>query len=34
MDFSGYALGGLAVGEGFEAMKTVLREIGPMLPAR
>jgi queuine tRNA-ribosyltransferase len=33
MDFSGYALGGLAVGEGFEGMKTVLREIGPILPA-
>ncbi|MGD0460864.1 MAG: tRNA guanosine(34) transglycosylase Tgt [Tepidisphaeraceae bacterium] len=33
MDFSGYAIGGLAVGEGFEAMKTVLREIGPALPA-
>jgi queuine tRNA-ribosyltransferase len=32
MDFSGYALGGLAVGEGFEGMKTVLREIGPALP--
>jgi queuine tRNA-ribosyltransferase len=32
MDFSGYALGGLAVGEGFEGMKTVLREITPALP--
>jgi queuine tRNA-ribosyltransferase len=32
MDFSGYALGGLAVGEGFEGMKTVLREISPALP--
>jgi queuine tRNA-ribosyltransferase len=33
MDFSGYALGGLAVGEGFDAMKSVLREIAPELPA-
>jgi queuine tRNA-ribosyltransferase len=33
MDFSGYALGGLAVGEGFEGMKTVLREMAPALPA-
>ena len=33
MDFDGYALGGLAVGEGFEAMKTVLDEIAPELPA-
>ncbi|HEY1922795.1 MAG TPA: tRNA guanosine(34) transglycosylase Tgt [Tepidisphaeraceae bacterium] len=33
MDFSGYALGGLAVGEGFDAMKQVLREIAPALPA-
>jgi queuine tRNA-ribosyltransferase len=33
MDFSGYAIGGLAVGEGFEGMLTVLREIGPALPA-
>jgi len=33
MEFSGYAIGGLAVGEGFEGMKTVLREIGPALPA-
>jgi queuine tRNA-ribosyltransferase len=33
MDFDGYALGGLAVGEGFEGMKSVLREIGPALPS-
>ncbi|HEX4054383.1 MAG TPA: tRNA guanosine(34) transglycosylase Tgt [Tepidisphaeraceae bacterium] len=33
MGFDGYALGGLAVGEGFEGMKGVLREIGPALPA-
>jgi queuine tRNA-ribosyltransferase len=33
MDFAGYALGGLAVGEGFEGMKTVLDEITPTLPA-
>jgi queuine tRNA-ribosyltransferase len=32
MDFPGYAVGGLAVGEGFEAMKTVLRWVAPMLP--
>ncbi len=32
MDFAGYALGGLAVGEGFEGMKSVLGEIGPSLP--
>ncbi|MDB5356590.1 MAG: queuine tRNA-ribosyltransferase [Phycisphaerales bacterium] len=32
MDFPGYAVGGLAVGEGFEAMKTVLEEVTPMLP--
>ena len=32
MDFAGYAIGGLAVGEGFEAMKSVLGEIGPALP--
>ena len=29
MGFDGYAIGGLAVGEGFDAMKTVLREIAP-----
>ena len=33
MDFDGYAVGGLAVGEGFDAMKTVLGEIAPALPA-
>jgi queuine tRNA-ribosyltransferase len=33
LDFAGYALGGLAVGEGFEGMKTVLDEITPTLPA-
>jgi queuine tRNA-ribosyltransferase len=33
LPFDGYALGGLAVGEGFEAMKAVLREIGPALPS-
>jgi queuine tRNA-ribosyltransferase len=32
MDFPGYALGGLAVGEGFEGMKTVLGAITPTLP--
>jgi len=32
MGFDGYAIGGLAVGEGFDAMKTVLREIAPALP--
>jgi queuine tRNA-ribosyltransferase len=32
MDFPGYAIGGLAVGEGFEAMRTVLRHVTPMLP--
>jgi queuine tRNA-ribosyltransferase len=32
MDFDGYALGGLAVGEGFEAMSLILRELGPSLP--
>jgi queuine tRNA-ribosyltransferase len=34
MDFDGYAIGGLAVGEGFEAMKQVLREIAPALPTQ
>jgi len=34
LDFPGYALGGLAVGEGFEAMKGVLAESVPVLPAR
>ena len=33
LDFPGYALGGLAVGEGFEAMKAVLKEATPMLPS-
>ena len=33
LDFAGYALGGLAVGEGFEAMKGVLAESVPMLPS-
>jgi queuine tRNA-ribosyltransferase len=33
MDFPGYAVGGLAVGEGFEAMKQVLRHATPLLPA-
>jgi queuine tRNA-ribosyltransferase len=33
MDFPGYALGGLAVGEGFEAMKGVLERTSPMLPS-
>jgi queuine tRNA-ribosyltransferase len=32
LDFPGFALGGLAVGEGFTAMRTVLEEIGPRLP--
>jgi queuine tRNA-ribosyltransferase len=32
MDFPGYAIGGLAVGEGFEAMKRVLGFVTPMLP--
>ncbi|MDP9175587.1 MAG: tRNA guanosine(34) transglycosylase Tgt [Planctomycetota bacterium] len=32
MDFPGYAVGGLAVGEGFEAMKGVLGGVAPMLP--
>ena len=32
MDFAGYAIGGLAVGEGFDGMKSVLDEIGPSLP--
>jgi queuine tRNA-ribosyltransferase len=34
MDFPGYAVGGLAVGEGFEAMKSVLSAVTPMLPER
>ncbi len=32
LDFPGYALGGLAVGEGFEAMKSVLEHATPLLP--
>jgi queuine tRNA-ribosyltransferase len=33
MDFPGYAIGGLAVGEGFEAMRSVLSFVTPLLPA-
>ena len=33
MDFAGFAVGGLAVGEGFEAMASVLRAVAPALPA-
>lgn len=33
MDLPGYAIGGLAVGEGFEAMVRVLRHTAPLLPA-
>ncbi len=32
MDFPGYAVGGLAVGEGFEAMCDVLEFVTPLLP--
>jgi queuine tRNA-ribosyltransferase len=32
MDFDGYAVGGLAVGEGFEAMQAVLGHVTPGLP--
>ena len=32
MDFPGYAVGGLAVGEGFEATKAVLASVTPTLP--
>ena len=32
MDFPGYAIGGLAVGEGFDAMKRVLDARRPLLP--
>ena len=32
LDFPGYALGGLAVGEGFEGMRMVLGAITPILP--
>jgi queuine tRNA-ribosyltransferase len=34
MDFPGYAVGGLAVGEGFEATKAVLESVTPTLPAQ
>ena len=34
MDFPGYAVGGLAVGEGFESTRSVLESITPLLPAR
>src|SRR3989440_1683974 len=33
MNFPGYAIGGLAVGEGFEAMKQVLAYTTPILPS-
>jgi queuine tRNA-ribosyltransferase len=33
MDFAGYALGGLAVGEGFAAMQRVLENVTAALPA-
>src|SRR5437763_608689 len=33
MDFPGYAIGGLAVGEGFEAMRAVLAASTPLLPS-
>jgi queuine tRNA-ribosyltransferase len=33
LNFPGYAVGGLAVGEGFEAMKSVLEFTTPLLPA-
>lgn len=34
MDFAGYAIGGLAVGEGFDAMLATLRFTTPILPER
>jgi len=34
MDFPGYAVGGLAVGEGFEGTKAVLESVTPALPAQ
>ena len=34
LDLPGYALGGLAVGEGFGAMKRVLRLTAPLMPER
>jgi queuine tRNA-ribosyltransferase len=33
LDLPGYAIGGLAVGEGFEAMKRILAHTTPLLPA-
>jgi queuine tRNA-ribosyltransferase len=33
MDFPGYAIGGLAVGEGFDAMVAVIQWVAPLLPA-
>jgi queuine tRNA-ribosyltransferase len=33
MDFPGYAIGGLAVGEGFDAMVAVIELVAPLLPA-
>jgi queuine tRNA-ribosyltransferase len=33
MNFDGYALGGLAVGEGFAAMEAIVRQATPILPA-
>ncbi|HEX4123135.1 MAG TPA: tRNA guanosine(34) transglycosylase Tgt [Tepidisphaeraceae bacterium] len=33
MNFPGYAIGGLAVGEGFEAMVRVIELVAPLLPA-
>ena len=33
MNFPGYAIGGLAVGEGFEATVRVINHVAPMLPA-
>ena len=32
MDFPGYAIGGLAVGEGFDAMVAVIELVAPLLP--
>jgi queuine tRNA-ribosyltransferase len=33
LDLPGYAIGGLAVGEGFEAMRSVLEFVTPLLPS-
>jgi queuine tRNA-ribosyltransferase len=33
LDFPGYAIGGMAIGEGFEAMKLTLRHAVPLLPS-